>query len=75
MSWSHGPSDKTRRATDECLLGDLGDNNIAFAALRTRSVVDCVTDVCVSILSAITRKYKERKLHLSTARLSPVIAL
>jgi hypothetical protein len=54
MSWSHGPGDKTRRATDECILCDLGDNNIAFAALRTRRVVDCVTDIYVSTLSAIT---------------------
>jgi hypothetical protein len=75
MSWSHGPGDKTRRATNECVLCDVGDNNIAFAALRTRGVVDYVTDVCVSILSAITWKERERKLHLSTARLSPVIAL
>jgi hypothetical protein len=75
MSWSHGPGDKTRRATDECLLCDVGDNNIAFAALRARGVVDYVTDVCVSTHSAITWKQKETNLHLSTARLSPVIEL
>jgi hypothetical protein len=56
MSGSHGPGDKIRRATDECLLCDVGDNNIAFAALRTRGVVDYVTDVYVSTLSAVTWK-------------------
>ena len=61
MSWSHGPGDKARRATDESLLCDFGDNDIAFAAPRTRGVVDYVTNVYVSTLSAITRESKERK--------------
>jgi hypothetical protein len=74
MSWSHGPGDKTRRATDECVLCDVGDNNITFTALHTRGVVDYVTDVYVSTLQPLLRN-KKRKLHLSTARLSPVIAL
>ncbi len=48
MSRSRGPGDETRSSTDECILCNVGDNNVAFATLRTRGVVDCVTDVYVS---------------------------
>jgi hypothetical protein len=71
MSWSHGPGDKARRATYECILCDVGDNNIAFTALRTRGVVDYVTDVYVSTLSAITWKCKREKVTLVNSETFP----
>ena len=71
MTWSHGTSNKTRRATDECLLCDVGDNNIAFAALRTRGVVDCVSDVYVSARSALTWKKKREKVTLVNSETLP----
>lgn len=61
MSWSHGPGDKARRATYECILCNFGDNNIAFTALCARGVVDCVTDAYVSTLSAITKTLRRNK--------------
>jgi hypothetical protein len=48
MSRSRGPGDETRSTTDKCLLSDLGDDNVAFAALRTCGVVNRVTDAYVS---------------------------
>jgi hypothetical protein len=48
MPRSRGPGDETRSATDECLLCDIGDNDVAFAAFRTRGVEDYVTDIYVS---------------------------
>jgi hypothetical protein len=47
MAWSRGPADEAGSAPDECLLSNIGDDDVAFAALRTRGVIDGVTDVYV----------------------------
>ncbi|SRR6266851_3509811 len=47
MAWSRGPADEAGSAPDECILSNIGDDDVAFAALRTRGVIDGVTDVYV----------------------------
>lgn len=47
MTRSRGPDDETRSATDECLLRDIGDNDVTFSAFRTRGEVYCITDIYV----------------------------
>jgi hypothetical protein len=47
MTRSRGSGDETRSATDERLLCDIGDNDVAFSAFRTRGEVDRITDIYV----------------------------